>query len=42
MLEAVGFQVQPVRRRESTIAPNGKLESRVPAEFTGLNRNPES
>src|SRR5690348_9041232 len=39
MLEAVGFTVA----RDGgtiTIAPNGKLESRVPAAFTGLNRIP--
>src|SRR2546429_7571250 len=39
MLEAVGFQVSR-SGGEITIAPNGKLESRVPAAFTGLNRIP--
>jgi len=39
MLEAVGFQVSR-SAGEITIAPNGKLESRVPAAFTGLNRIP--
>src|SRR2546423_4048577 len=36
MLEAVGFQVSR-SAGEITITPNGKLESRVPAAFTGLN-----
>src|SRR5690348_14389470 len=39
MLEAVGFGVSR-SAGEITIAPNGKLESRVPAAFTGLNRIP--
>src|SRR3984893_16943891 len=39
MLEAVGFGVSG-SGGEVTIAPNGKLESRVPAAFTGLNRIP--
>ncbi|MGH3418317.1 MAG: UDP-N-acetylglucosamine 1-carboxyvinyltransferase, partial [Streptosporangiaceae bacterium] len=39
MLEAVGFGVSR-SGGEITIAPNGKLESRVPAAFTGLNRIP--
>jgi UDP-N-acetylglucosamine 1-carboxyvinyltransferase len=39
MLEAVGFVVSR-DDGEITIAPNGKLESRVPAAFTGLNRIP--
>ena len=39
MLEAVGFVVSR-DGGEITIAPNGKLESRVPAAFTGLNRIP--
>src|SRR5436190_20027341 len=39
MLEAVGFQVSR-SAGQITIAPNGKLESRVPAAFTGLNRIP--
>src|SRR3954454_11127236 len=39
MLEAVGFAVSR-DGGEITIAPNGKLESRVPAAFTGLNRIP--
>jgi UDP-N-acetylglucosamine 1-carboxyvinyltransferase len=39
MLEAVGFGVSR-DGGEITIAPNGKLESRVPAAFTGLNRIP--
>src|SRR5690242_20898457 len=39
MLEAVGFGVSG-SGGEITIAPNGKLESRVPAAFTGLNRIP--
>src|SRR3954454_8687160 len=39
MLEAVGFAVSR-DGGEITIAPNGKLESRVPAAFTGVNRIP--
>jgi UDP-N-acetylglucosamine 1-carboxyvinyltransferase len=39
MLEAVGFVVSR-DDGEITIAPNGKLESQVPAAFTGLNRIP--
>src|ERR1700759_3125776 len=39
MLEAVGFGVSR-SGGEIIIAPNGKLESRVPAAFTGLNRIP--
>src|SRR5689334_23702403 len=39
MLEADGFGVSR-SAGEITIAPNGKLESHVPAAFTGLNRIP--
>src|SRR6266567_2963707 len=39
MLEAVGFGVDQSAGK-ITITQNGKLESRVPAAFTGLNRIP--